>query len=142
MNIEDILLESVELFYSEIKKAAKGKTKSDIEYALAISLSLNELLKKQLPKIKDEALYRGRLVEGLFQYHIIRRDEKRQAGTKKGRLPFINEWIKKEYEKKPFITVTELWRIAPEEITDCIGIGAFKKRVTVVRKEIKNATIN
>jgi hypothetical protein len=73
-------------------------------------------------------------------FHMLpfaQRDEKRQAGTTKERRPEINEWIMFSIKHHPDMTREELWEIAPEWITDQIGLGRFKKRVSAVRKKIK-----
>jgi len=62
------------------------------------------------------------------------RDRRRQAGTRKERRPDITKWIAAALERNPGAKVPELWRNAPEWLTDQIGVARFRKRVTVVRK--------
>lgn len=68
---------------------------------------------------------------------IVMRDTARQAGTKKERLPKINNWICKQLMRNPKAKCPSLWLSAPEWITDRIGERAFAVRVTKCRK--KNA---
>jgi hypothetical protein len=67
----------------------------------------------------------------------IQRDEKRQAGTKKERRPEISAWIREQILKRPEANREELYDTAPDWITDKIGPGSFKKRVSKVRGENK-----
>lgn len=66
----------------------------------------------------------------------VRRDQSRQAGTRKKRKPEINEWIFKAIMKYPNATRDELWVEAPEWITEDITRYRFVKRVSEVRKDI------
>lgn len=62
------------------------------------------------------------------------RDRKRQAGTRKERRPKITKWIAIALERNPDAKVPELWRNAPEWLTEQIGMDRFRKRVSAVRK--------
>jgi len=64
----------------------------------------------------------------------IRRDKKRQDGTRKERRPEINAWIAQEIARTPTARSPELWRRAPVWITDQIGERSFAVRVTQQRK--------
>ena len=70
------------------------------------------------------------------------RDRVRQAGTRKKRLPEINDWLDRQLERDPDIKSPALW---PKFIdhydsinTDPpIEIDAFKKRLTKARRRCK-----
>lgn len=57
-----------------------------------------------------------------------------QAGAHKPKRPQINDWIGKQLDRNPVAKCPALWHAAPEWITDDIGIDAFRKRITAVRK--------
>ncbi len=67
------------------------------------------------------------------------RDAKRQAGARKERRPEITHWIEQHLRHDPRAKSPDLWKIAPEFITDAITEHPFKKRVTAVRKKMKCA---
>ena len=64
------------------------------------------------------------------------RDDRRQEGTRKERRPEITEWIETQLTRQPAAKSPELWRIAPEWLTDQIGEDRFSKRVTAARKSL------
>lgn len=68
---------------------------------------------------------------------FVKRDAQRQEGTKKPKRPEVNDWIEKKLKADNGMKSPELWGMAPDWITDQIGIDRFKKRVTAVRKELK-----
>lgn len=64
------------------------------------------------------------------------RDDRRQEGTRKERRPEITQWIEAQLSRRPDAKSPELWRIAPEWLTDQIGEDRFSKRVTAARKSL------
>jgi len=72
----------------------------------------------------------------------IQRDNKRQNGTRKKRMPEINAWIEKRLRVDSSLKSGELWVDAPDFVADAISVDRFKKRVTEVRKKISCAASN
>ncbi len=68
---------------------------------------------------------------------LARRDDRRQAGTKKPRRPDIDNWISTAITNRPDATRDELWNDAPQWIKDDIGKDRFKKRVSAQRAASK-----
>lgn len=63
-----------------------------------------------------------------------RRDEARQQGTKKERRPEITKWITAQLQAAPDAKSPDLWKAAPEWLTEQISYDRFSKRVTAARK--------
>jgi hypothetical protein len=59
---------------------------------------------------------------------------------RKPRRQEINDWILDTSTSQPQLTRDQLWEIAPDWITDQIGIHSFRKRTSEVRKRIKNSS--
>lgn len=68
---------------------------------------------------------------------MVQRDQKRQQGTKKPRRPEIDQWIDRQLERTPDAKSPDLWKAAPDWITDPIAYDRFCKRVTQGRKRRK-----
>jgi hypothetical protein len=64
------------------------------------------------------------------------RDNKRQNALKQPRRPDIDDWLESQLKADPAAKSPYLWDIAPEWLTDQIGIDRFKKRVTAARKRV------
>lgn len=64
----------------------------------------------------------------------VRRDMARQAGTRTPRRPEITRWIAAQLQRDPHAKSPDLWRRAPDWITDDIGERRFAARVTACRK--------
>jgi hypothetical protein len=142
MTKEDEHLQRIEQIFDEIKMHSKGWKREQIQHALAVSTWLNELLKDEIPKERLKALRQGKMSMLLEQWHIIKRDEKRQAGTRKEKRPKITSWIEKRLKYNPHEKSPDMWSDAPDFITDQISYHRFSKRVTGVRKKIKSAASN
>jgi hypothetical protein len=82
------------------------------------------------------------LVERAFHISSINRDEIRQAGTRKPRLPEVDTWLDQQLKFDPDAKSPTLW-LRFEAHYDSInsdppiGIEAFKKRLTKARKRCK-----
>lgn len=75
------------------------------------------------------------LAHGRLHASSVERDKRRQAGTSKERRPEITEWLDEQLRRTPEAKSPELWRRAPDWITDQIGERRFAERVTRARKK-------
>ena len=67
---------------------------------------------------------------------VLKRDLDRQTGIKKPRRPDITAWIKDRLVVNRDAKGPDLWKQAPDWLTDQIGYRRFASRVTRIRKEI------
>jgi hypothetical protein len=65
---------------------------------------------------------------------MAQRDVKRQDGTRVERRPDVTEWIDAQLANDPSAKSPDLWRRAPDWLTDQIGERRFATRVTGRRK--------
>jgi hypothetical protein len=86
-------------------------------------------IERRLLKAEQSALY-------LDAAPRVTRDNARQAGTRKGRRPEIDDWIDRQLSADPRGKTPDLWKRAPEWLTDQIGPDRFAKRVTASRKRV------
>ena len=64
-------------------------------------------------------------------------EAKRRDASKRPRRPHIDEFIRKRLTLDPTAKGTDLWDQVPSSISDDIGRDRFLKRVSKVRKEIR-----
>ena len=70
----------------------------------------------------------------------IVRDNKRQAGTKAPRFPECDEWMDAQLRRQPDAKAPDLWKRAPDWISDRLAYDRFSKRVTAARKRKRAAS--
>lgn len=103
--------------------------------ARAHALSLLKAGKFDAAMEAGQALFNAAhgLHNALEVFPLLKRDAKRQAGTRKPRRPELQVWINKEVAKGGE-TAKELYQRAPQWVKDEVEIDRFVKRVTQARK--------
>jgi hypothetical protein len=107
----------------------------------AINFLIDHWDQIRLQQLKTQVLAYSASVSQLEEAHeldsSIVRDQRRQDGTRRPRRPNVDQWIEKKLTGEPNAKSPDLWRAAPEWITDDIGQRAFAARVTAARKKTR-----